>query len=166
MTTLPSEAWATFFSTAAEAAATLAGLVIVAVSVNIQPILKYKHLPTRGAATVSSLILILISAIAGLIPQSSACFGAELVVFGFGGWTFQVRSSRHDVEAGRLYNRPRWESRTKVIYGQIQILPFIIAGVLLLAGNGSGLYWMAGGIIAIFIFSLMNTWILLVEILR
>jgi hypothetical protein len=50
--------------------------------------------------------------------------------------------------------------------GQAQVLPFIIGGILLLARNEKGLYWMAGGCISIFILSVLNAWVLLVEILR
>ena len=50
--------------------------------------------------------------------------------------------------------------------GQVQILPFFVAGILLMMHNPHGLYWMAGGVIAIFIFSVFNAWVLLVEILR
>jgi hypothetical protein len=53
------------------------------------------------------------------------------------------------------------------VLGQVQVLPFIIGGILLLAGSGRGRYWVAAGSIAIFVFSVMNAWVLLVvEILR
>ena len=37
---------------------------------------------------------------------------------------------------------------------------------MLSISNASGLYWIAGGAIAVFIFSTFNAWVLLVEILR
>jgi presenilin-like A22 family membrane protease len=55
------EAWRDFFTTAAGASATLVGLVIVAISVNIQRILEHPQLPSRGGATVGALVLILVT---------------------------------------------------------------------------------------------------------
>jgi hypothetical protein len=40
------------------------------------------------------------------------------------------------------------------------------AGVLLLAGHSSGLYWLVAGVIFSLIASVLNAWILLVEIIR
>jgi hypothetical protein len=58
--------WAIFFSAELAALATLTGLVVVAISINLPRILAYAHLPTRagealigpvGAITVTSLVL-------------------------------------------------------------------------------------------------------------
>jgi modulator of FtsH protease len=63
-------------------------------------------------------------------------------------------------------HRPAWESTLNTVLGQIQVLPFIIGGGYLIGGYAAGLYWIAAGSIAIFIFSVLNAWVLLVEILR
>ena len=56
---------------------------------------------------------------------------------------------------------------SETLLGQIQVLPFIVGGVLLIAGSdASGFYWVAGGVITVFVFSVFNGWVLLVEILR
>jgi hypothetical protein len=39
------------------------------------------------------------------------------------------------------------------VSGVIQVLPFIAGGILLVAGREDGLYWVAAGSIAVFIFS-------------
>ena len=158
--------WSSFFSTAAEAAATLAGLVIVTVSVNIRQILNYDHLPSRAAAAVGTLILILVSGIAALIPQPVHTFAIEILVMGAVAWLLQVHSTRKGTVARLKLQRPTRESVLEIVSGQLQTLPFIVGGISLLSGRGGGLYWIAGGIIAIFIFSTLNTWVLLVEILR
>jgi hypothetical protein len=67
---------------------------------------------------------------------------------------------------GADYHRPWHESIMEIVAGQIQTLPFVVGGTLLCRNYNAGLYWMAGGVIAIFIFSVMNVWVLLVEILR
>ena len=45
-------------------------------------------------------------------------------------------------------------------------LLYLIAGVSLLAGAGGGLRWLAAGIIVAVVGSVLNAWVLLVEILR
>lgn len=158
--------WTDFFIAASGAAAALAGLVIVAMSVNINQILKYSHLPARAGATISTLILILVSSMAGLINQSMAAFGLEILAFGICAWLLQLWSVHRSLVIGMKYRRPWHETGMEIAMGQVQTLPFVIAGVLLLRGNPQGLGWMAAGVLAIFIFSVLNAWVLLVEILR
>ena len=166
MNALFAQDWTNFFIAASGAAAALAGLVIVAMSVNINQILKYSHLPSRAAATIGTLILILVSCIAGLLPQTMAALGLEIFVFGICGWILQMWSTRKSLIAGAQYRHP-WHAYTfELLTGQLQTLPFIVSGFLLMTHHSPGLYWMAGGVIAIFIFSVFNAWVLLVEILR
>jgi hypothetical protein len=53
-----------------------------------------------------------------------------------------------------------------MVLGEVQVLPFLLGGILLLSGRESGYFCVGGGVIAIFIFSTLNVWVLLVEILR
>jgi hypothetical protein len=159
-------AWTNFFLTAAGASAALAGLVIVAVSVNISRILSFPPLPARAAAAIATLVLILVTSMAGLIPQSMESFGMEVLLFGVSCWLLQVWDGRHMLRAHKEWKRPWYEALVGLTMGQVQTLPFLIAGVLLAASDAVGLYWMAGGVIAIFVFSMVNAWVLLVEILR
>lgn len=159
--------WTDFFVASSGAAAALAGLVIVAMSVNIKQILKYKQLPSRAGATIGMLLMILVSCIAGLIPnQSLTAFGIEILCFGIVGLLLQVNSGWKSIVSGKEFDRPLRESAGEALAGQLQVWPFIIAGVILSSNLNAGLHWLAGGIIAAFILSMMNAWILLVEILR
>ena len=158
--------WTNFFIAAAGAASALAGLVFVAVSVNVNRLLEISHLLLRAAATIGALILILVASIAALIPQSTSVLGGEILLFAALCWVLKFISARQAFIGGAKWNRPRFEAVLETALGQIQVLPFAVGGILLLLERGSGLYWIAGGIIAIFIFSMMNAWILLVEILR
>src|SRR5262249_36632330 len=85
--------WSNFFVAAAGASAALAGLVFVAVSLNIQRILQFQNLPARAAAAISALILILVSSVAALIPQGATPLGAEILGFACFAWLVQGVSS-------------------------------------------------------------------------
>jgi hypothetical protein len=154
--------WTDFFVAAAGASAALAGLVIVAISVNINRILEHSNLPARAAAAISALILILVCSMAALIPQRAATLGIEIIVFGACCWLLEISSLRKAIASPR----PLSEKLVEVVLGQVQVLPFFIGGIRLSAGHENGLYWVATGVIAIFIASTVNAWVLLVEILR
>jgi hypothetical protein len=71
------EPWSDLFV----AGAALAGLVFVAVSINIDRILALKGLAERGLETVVTLLVVVIVALAGLIPgQSTVALGVELLL--------------------------------------------------------------------------------------
>lgn len=158
--------WINFIIAAAGASAALAGLVIVAISVNIAKIISFPHLPARAAATIGTLILILVTSMAMLIPQGWILLGTEVIVFSLCCWFLQLLAARQMLIIRRQRNRPLYESVRGIVLGQVQTLPFIIGGIMLSVIDSNGFYWIAGGTIAIFIFSMYNAWVLLVEILR
>ena len=71
MTAYEVREWSDLFVAAAGASAALAGLVFVAISINIERILKFKGLPERGLETVLLLVAVLIVSMVGLIPGQS-----------------------------------------------------------------------------------------------
>lgn len=158
--------WTNFFIAAAGASASLAGLIFVSLSVNINRIIKVTHLPARAAATIGSLILILICSMAVLMPQSIFALGIELLLFSLLAWAMKVWSAYRAFAERKRTHRPVFEALVETTLGQIQVLPFLAGSFLLILGNGFGFYWIAGGVIAVFVFSVLNGWILLVEILR
>lgn len=168
MTAYSPDQWSDFFIATSGAAAALAGLVIVAVSVNVQQILKYKHLPARAAAAIASLILILVTCLTGLIPgQGVWFFGLEVLIFSGLFWPIQRSAVRQSVlsKKDREKSSP-YEALVAITLGQLQILPFVIAALSLMLRFGGGLYWLAAGVVIIFIISIVNAWVFLVEILR
>lgn len=159
------DAWHDFYVASAGAAAALAGLIIVAMTVNIGTILQMAAMPSRAAATIGSLTLSVVVAVSSLIPgQALWLLGAETLLFSLGAAALAV-------EAARQIIRHRGEVAGPPIFGKVavvlaQILPFLVGGLLLLAGVEAGLFWNAAGIVLVFIGSVLSAWILLVEILR
>lgn len=159
--------WSTFFSTAAEASATLAGLVMVAISVNVREIIRYKHLPSRAGAAIGSLCILLLISLAALIPQPPIAFALEVDLVAIGSWLMHVSVAQKVIEGHREIGRPRRDTIASVLIGQVQVWPLSVAGVLLTLGRGQeGLYWVAGTICVALLVSVINGWVLLVQILR
>jgi hypothetical protein len=159
-------AWRDFFTACAGASAALAGLIFVALSVNIAQILKFEHLPARAAAAMGALMLILTVSLAALAPQPPAWLGGEVLGLTLLAWLLQLGSARDSGVASGKYGRPSHEHVSEIIFGQVQMAPFAVGGGLLLAGVDAGLAWLALGAVAVFILSVVNAWVLLVEILR
>jgi hypothetical protein len=159
------EAWHDFYVASAGAAAALAGLIIVAMTVNISTILQMAAIPARAASTIGSLTLSVVVSVSSLIPgQPLWLLGAETLVFSLGAFVLAITAARQILRHGA--GVPRHALVAKVIVVIAQILPFVIGSVLLLVGAEAGLYWNAAGIVVVFIGSVVSAWILLVEILR
>ncbi|HYJ21317.1 MAG TPA: hypothetical protein VEW07_04770 [Solirubrobacterales bacterium] len=160
----PSE-WTDLFVATAGASAALAGLVFVAVSINLDRIIGEAGLPDRALETLLLLVTVLLVSIVGLIPgQSSGALGTELL---FVSLTITIVIARLPTTGpstsfvpSRSWLWTRWGLRL------VGTVPFVIgaAGVLLEAGGG--LYWIVGGIVGAIVGAIANAWVLLVEILR
>ena len=83
------ELWHELFVGVAGAAAALAGLLFVSLSINLQQILQQVWLPRRAGLTVLLLFEVLVIAILGLVPgQAPVTLGVELLGLGVGVWLF------------------------------------------------------------------------------
>jgi len=158
--------WSTFFSTAAECSATLAGLVMVAVSVNLRQIIALQHLASRAAAAIGALCLVLVTSLTALIPQPPLAFAIEVDLIAGLSWFMHVYVLRRIIDGHREIGRPTRDTITSVMIGQAQVWPLTIGAVLLALGDVRGLYGLALTVCAAFLVSAMNGWVLLVEILR
>jgi hypothetical protein len=52
------------------------------------------------------------------------------------------------------------------VLAQFSSLPFLVAAVLIFLGRPSGLYWIVPRVVVSFVATVINAWVLLVEILR
>jgi hypothetical protein len=85
--------WADFNVAMAGAWAALAGLIIVAISVNLEPLLQGKTLPSRAAASIATLVLAISAACLGLMPaQPVWLLGLEIVIGAVIVWAIEART--------------------------------------------------------------------------
>jgi len=157
------EAWHDFFIATTGAAAALAGLVFVAISINLTQILRFPSLPGRALETILLLITALLVGIFVLVPgQSPIALGIELSVLAIGVVTWNAWIQ---IRTGRV---PQAPARATVIrtLEVVAALPLVVAGVGLLAGGGGGLYWTVPAIALLLVVGVANAWVLLVEINR
>lgn len=160
------EGWADFYVATVGAAAALAGLLVVAISINIERILKFPSLPGRAGHTLLTIAVALVIACLGLLPgQPSAYFayealaGAAIVILtGF-------REAYRTLETRKPTDPIGWVL-IPLLTMAYTCGPTVVGGALLAGGDRSGLYWIAAGVILAFMATLQNGWVLLVEILR
>jgi hypothetical protein len=158
-------AWDGFGTAVATAAAALAGLLFIAVSINLRPILDAPGLPSRAAQTLILFGTPLVTAILLVVPgQSRLLLGLELLATGLVIGGAQIYLDVRTVRGKEETFRRRLIGR--VFPAVISCGCLTLAGATLLAQAGGGLYWLVPSVLAAIIFGLVNVWVLLVEILR
>lgn len=158
--------WTDFGIAAAGFSATLAGLVFVAISINIKQILQFPALPLYAAQTLILFATPLVGSIFLIAPgQSRTALAWELIVTGALVGTVQ------QILGARSPRVKDWE--TKLSWLALRVMPpvvssgcLVVAGSTLLAQAGGGLYWLLPSVLAAIISGLVNAWVLLLEILR
>jgi hypothetical protein len=157
--------WTGFGTAVAAAAAALAGLLFVAISINLRQILDVKGLPSRAGQTLILLGTALVTAVLVVVPgQSGLALGLELLASGIlvGAVQLYLELST-DMNPEETWGR-RLAGRTVPTATNCGFL--VIAGATLAGGAGGGLYWLVPSVLAAIVFGLNNVWVLLVEILR
>jgi hypothetical protein len=153
--------WTVFLSVAAGVAATLTGLIFVAVSINLSRILEFPPLADRAAESILQMFGALIVSLCALLPgQSRVVLGIELAILGVILWTLQ------SLLMYRSYSPEHHRPFVSIALAQLATLPFVIGGISLAVGAFGGLYWLAPGVILSVTAGVSNAWVLLVEILR
>jgi len=158
------ENWHEFNVAIVGAAAALAGLVIVAASVNIGDIVKAVSLTSRLASGITGLVLALTASAVGLIPEiTPVAYGATMLAVSIAFAIFPAQAARRIFE-----NRaPENEARPfKALVGFVAPVAYLIGSVLLIAGAPGGLVVFAIGSILAVMAALLISWVVLVEVLR
>ena len=158
-------AWSTFGEAVATAAAALAGLLFIAVSINLKRILEFPSLPTRAGQTLIFFVTPLITALLVITPgQGRIALAGELIATGLtiGGIQLylDLRTDRGDEDT--LFRR----MVSVLVPAAFTCGSLVIAGATLASQAGGGLYWLVPSVLSAIIFGLSNVWVLLVEILR
>jgi modulator of FtsH protease len=158
------EPWSDFAAGMAGAAAALAGLLFVAVSINIQTVLSLPGVPARGAQAMIMLATPVFFSLALLVPgQPDAALAVELLVVAAVAGPALVRLSRR-AHTGQQPTGS-WIS-TSLVPAAVLALGPVLAAIGLLTGSLGGLYWIPAAVAFGLLGGLVNAWVLLVEILR
>jgi hypothetical protein len=158
------EAWSDFFVATAGASAALAGLVFVAVSINIESILSLPGVPDRALQTVLLLVGIVVVSIFGLAPgQSHMALGLEIAVSGA---AFTAAAGLLTARSAKRSGRSPSETAARAAMAAMGTVPVLIGGLSVVAQTGGGLYWVLAGMVGAIVGAVINAWVLLVEILR
>ena len=157
------ESWHELFVMSGGAAAALAGLIFVAVSLNHDDILSNPVLPPLAMQTLGILVAVVLLSAFGLAPgQPPWVLGAELIAVGLAVTAVvaftTLRVHRH------LDNR--WWVASHFILGAAATIPLLLGGLSLVVGGGGGLYWCLIEIVAGFVVAAYYAWVLLIEIRR
>jgi len=159
------EEWSDFNVAMAGATAALAGLLIVAMSVNLKAIVASRSLPIRMATALTTLLVALAATALGLAPgQPAWAYGLEVLAGVVVAAVFEVRA----IGAIRQDQLVSTAQRTaKAIAGTVPISAYVVGGVLLVAGAvNAGLWFLAIGAILAIASAILHSWIVLVEVLR
>lgn len=159
------EPWHEFAVMVGGASAALAGLLVVAMSINVDEILANDGLPRRAGAALLATISPLVLCMFLLVPeQPRTALGIELVGLGVVLallLPYMNRPSARPQEQTTL----QWLVFTCVPM-VLLVVPLLLAGAGVLATAAGGLYWLPVSAIAALFGGLIQAWVLLIEIRR
>jgi modulator of FtsH protease len=158
--------WSNFFVGELGAAAALAGLLFVSVSVNQARILELGRMADRGLEALGLLFLVMVVASLPLIPgQPPRLLGGEILAIALTALGLIVPLQRLYLAGVPAEHLPR--SQNMVNLNRLAVVTIAASGAAILArADLAGLYVLAPGILITFVAVGINAWVLLIEINR
>ena len=157
--------WGNFFFAQVGAAAGLAGLVLVGVSLNLTKILAYPNLPSRAFEPFVLLLNLLIVSSVLLVPdQPLSTSGAEMLIISGAAVVMIVILQFNRWKTTETQYRRALLAQS--ILSLTATLPFVIAGLIITSGDVGGVYWVVPGVALTYVNVFIGAWVLLVEINR
>lgn len=158
-------AWTDFGVAVTGAAAALAGLLFIAISINLRQIIDSDGLPSRAAQTLIMFGTPLVTAVLLVVPgQARLALGIELLGVGL---VIGAAQLYLDLVSAHADEDTMWRRLAGRIFpAMVSCGCLAIAGATFIAQAGGGLYWLVPSVLVALIFGLVNVWVLLVEILR
>jgi len=158
------EPWKDFNVAMAGACGALAGLIIVAVSVNIKEILASRSQPARAGVAIGTLVMVVAVACLGLMPDVPLwLYGVEVLALAAVLVVLQAFATvRLVTETGKT----PFQRVVTILTGVVPVALFVLGAALLVLGLGAGLFVLAWASIASIVFAILFSWVALVEVLR
>lgn len=159
------EHWNDFFVAEVGASAALAGLIFVAVSINLTHVLSIPSVANRALESLLMLFAVLVVSLLLLVPgQGTRLLGGELLGFGIFTWAamtlVDVHSLRH---TRREFMKHVYLS---VVIDQVTMLFYLAGAIAVLSQGERGIYWLVPATLCSFIKGFLDAWVILVEINR
>lgn len=158
-------AWTEFAAAMVAASSALAGLIFVALSINLDRILNLPGISDVALEGVIALTTVLIASIVVLAPgQPAGTLATGLIVIGIVELAVIWWLLRRTLTVADVKFRTK-RVQMALLCGLPGVL-FVISGLLLATGNAWSLYWLVPATIAGIVAGVVNAWVLLIEIKR
>jgi c-di-AMP phosphodiesterase-like protein len=159
------EPWHDFFVAVAGASAALTGLIFVGVSLSLTRMLSIPRLADRASEALILLVTVLLVSCLCLAPEiSTRWLGSIILIIGIILWLIVLRLDTVIYRATEKSYRQHY--RFMIPFNQLAVLPYLMAGVVILNHGTAGVYWLLPAIIFSFMKSVLDAWVILVEIHR
>ena len=157
--------WSDLFVATAGASATLAGLIFVGLSINLDKLVKMPGVLLRAAASLALLTSILGLSILLLIPdQSVRNAGVEVLGIAIASAGIVGILSLRSIQ--RTHRDYRGNALALTGLRLFALAPLAVSGVLMIADHANGTDLLVPGMLMTFIVTIVDAWVILVEIAR
>ncbi len=162
---LRSTTWDAFFAAEVGASAALAGLLFVGLSINLQRIISLPLIANRALQALVLLVEVLAIASILLVPgDSMTAAGVVVLLVAVPLWVGLNGLEQRNwklVDAGRRRSMSGHTLEVQVPCGL-----FVGGGILLALGQPWGFYWFPAAMVVSFLVTILEAWVILVEINR